>query len=434
MYRQRARHGKSSLVCVSLSRQRLRPLFEQPRSLLVAFALLIIGALAGQASAGVRAIGIGENEAQTTQAQSTARRNCATSEETQQALVEATGFMQQSRFTDAASILQPLAQQLCDKRLSLLLAAAYEGMGHDARSRQALEQAHVRWPADTSISTSLARTYLAEKQVEKATAALAHFHADSSTTLQEMDLATVVFLAGHQLPAAQHAAEQAYKLYPSVKSLLLLANTLQLQGKYKKVIAMLGAQRDTFQNSSPFLITLAESEYDALQFDTARTDLEHAIAFDSSLYQGHFLLGNVLFKLGDLDHAIVEYRSALQLAPEQPRTYCQLALVLEAKDDPAGAEQVLLKAIAADEHYAPAHLELGKLLLNRSQATEALEQLKLALADNPQLEQAYFLLAKTYAQIGDQPRSAVMARKLVEVRTANHQNLETSTGEPGPSQ
>ncbi len=404
-------------------------MFHAVRSIAGRVVLLILVAAwltNGQAEAGVFLLPISDRMATTSKAATV----CGSPEEIVQSLSHASELVQQARFTEAAGLLGPLADERCDPRANLLLAAAEEGSGNIRASERTLERAHSAWPADNSVAASLARTYFAERKIDDAARALAQFHANPETPLQEMELASVVLLAAHRLSAAQRIAEQEYSAYPSVKSLLLLANTLQLQGKYKEVIAKLTALRTVYAGSAPFLITLSESEYDALLFDTARTDLARAIALDPNSYQGHFLLGNVLVKLGSQDQAIDEYRRALELAPQQPRTYYQLAIALEAKGEDSEAEQLLKQAIIIDKHYAPVHLELGKLLLGRDQTADAVSQLNLALVENPQLEQAYFLLAKAYAQMGEAQKSEAMAKKLGEVRTANHQSLQKGFDSP----
>ncbi len=429
MYKRQDRQGKFNLVCECPSK---RAMFYAVRPSTIRAVLLTLVAAwltNSQAEAGVFTLPMSYRMATT----SNATAVCGSREQIGQSLSRASELMQQSRFTEAAGLLEPLADKRCDPRANLLLAAADEGSGDIRASESTLERAHSAWPTDNSVAASLARTYFAERKTDDAAEALAQFRANPSTPLQEMELASVVLLAAHRLTAAQRIAEQEYSAYPSVKSLLLLANTFQLQGKYKDVIAKLTPLRPMYAGSAPFLITLSESEYDALLFDTARTDLTRAIALDPTSYQGHFLLGNVLVKLGSQDQAIDEYRRALQLAPQQPRTYYQLALALEAKGDGSEAEQLLQQGIDIDEHYALAHLELGRLLLGRHQTADAVGQLKLALADNPQLEQAYFLLAKAYAQMGEAQKSDAMAKKLVEVRTANHQSLQKGSDGIQPS-
>jgi tetratricopeptide (TPR) repeat protein len=355
---------------------------------------------------------------------------CPSPDELNTALRHASSEMEQAQYQEAAATLQPLAPLNCDARISLLLAAALEGNGNIPGAQQVLIKAHSTWPSNTSIQASLAREYLASKQIQKAVDALVHFHATATTPPQELELATIVFLAGHQLISAQAVAEVAYKAYPSVHSLVLLANTLQLQGRFKEVNRLLGDQRNQYSQSPEFLITLAESEYDAVLYDTAREDLEHAIALDNNSYQAHFLLGNVIFKLNDVDKAIAEYRQAIKLAPDRPRAYYQLALALQTKQDEAGEEELLQQALAIDNHYAPAHVEMGRILISQNHLPDAVAQLNQAIADNPSSEQAYFQLARAYAQLGDKEKSAAMQKRLVEVRNQNWRNAgDKSRGE-----
>jgi protein O-GlcNAc transferase len=355
-------------------------------------------------------------------------KNCPAREHVEGALSTASSLMEQAKYQDAAATLQPLASLGCDARVSLLLAAAFEASGDVPKTKETLQKAHTAWPANTGIAASLAREYLSAGQVKEAVAALNRFHATPATPQQELELATLVFLAGHQLTSAQSVAEVSYKMHPSVHSLLLLANALQLQGRFKDVIRLLGEKRQTYAQSADFLITLAESEYDAVLYDTARADLEQAIELDQNSYQAHFLLGNVWIKSNDVDKAIAEYHKAITLAPNHPRTYYQLALALQTQHQEAEAESMLHQALAIDNHYAPAHVELGRMLLTQNHLTGAVEQLNLAVQNNPSSEQAYYLLAKAYAQLGEKDKSDAMAKRLIEVRNANWQSSTNKKG------
>jgi predicted Zn-dependent protease len=72
-----------------------------------------------------------------------------------------------------------------------------------------------------------------------------------------------------------------------------------------------------------------------------------------------------------------------------------------------------------DSHYAPALIEAGRMLLNQNKLSDAVTELNLAIRDNPNAEQGYFLLAKAYAQLGDKQKSDEMRKRLVMVRNAN---------------
>jgi Flp pilus assembly protein TadD len=356
----------------------------------------------------------------TTLVRSTADNKCPSPREREFALEQASTLLRQAQYLNAAKILQPLANLKCDPRINLLLAAALEGGGEIKAADEALEQAHSTWPSNNSISASLAREYMSRGQVDNAATALARFHATATTPPQEMEEAILVLLASHQLFAAEGVARVAYNAQPSLHPLLLLANTLQLEGRYKAVIIFLDSKRTNYAQSPEFLVTIAESEYDASIFDKASQDLERAIELDPTMYQAHYLLGNVLMKQGEIDRAVTEYRAAIGLAPNQPRTYDQLALALRANQDIAGEQDVLTKALALDGHDALAHSEMGRILLSQNRFAEAVVQLNLAITDNPHLEQPYNLLARAYDRLGDIGKARAAAKRLTEIRAANH--------------
>jgi tetratricopeptide (TPR) repeat protein len=334
-------------------------------------------------------------------------------------LGQASSLMQQSRFQDAAGLLQPLSNSHCDPRISLLLAAALESEGNEPQATSVLEHAHGVWPANNSVAASLARIYLGSHENEKASKALLHFHATAQTPEQEMEMAVVVYLAAHQLVDAEKVAREDYKVYPSVHSLLLLANALQLQGRYPDVNRILGARRAQYADSPEFSVTLAESEFDASIFPAARDDLQHAISLNPQIYQAHYLLGNVLARTRNDDAAVAEYRLAIHLSPGQPRTYYQLAMVLRDKQDEAGEQQALQDAVTADSQYAPAQSELGSVLLENGHPADAVTHLLIAIQSNPRSEKAYFLLARAYAALGEREKSQEMVKRLQAVREEN---------------
>ena len=340
-------------------------------------------------------------------------------------------LIEQARYREAAATLQAVSDRNCEPRASLLFAAAMEGSGDLSKAEDALQHAHMVWPANQSISVSLARDLLKDGKTEKAAQALDQFKATPATPEQELELSVVVYLSNHQLIDAYTAAQVNYSAYPSIRSLLLLANALQLEGRYKDVVALLESKRGSYSNSASFLITLAESEFDEKIFDAARADLMRSVSIDPNLYQGHYLLGNVLMNSSDVEGAIQEYRLAIKLNPNQPRTYFQLALALRAKQDEAGEEGALRQTLALNPHFAMAHSEMGRILVNDKRLQEAVVQLNLAIQDNPKSEQAYYLLARAYDRLGESDKSTEMAKRLASVRSANQHGGEDKEGRQG---
>ena len=159
--------------------------------------------------------------------------------------------------------------------------------------------------------------------------------------------------------------------------------------------------------------------------------MERANSLDGSLYAAHYLLGTILLKAGQPEPAAAEFRTAMQLSPQQPRTYYYLALALRAQHNETDEEPVLTRAISLDNSYALAHCELGRILLNQNRVPDAVAQLELAVSDNASSEQAYYLLSRAYNRLGEQDKADAMAKRLAEVRRANH-TAETSRP-AGPS-
>jgi tetratricopeptide (TPR) repeat protein len=339
-------------------------------------------------------------------------------------------MMRQTSYQDAAETLEHSALLNCDVRVALLLAAAYDAGGDAPRAQQTLQKAHSTWPSNNSIAASLAREYLGAGQESKALDALAHFHATVQTPLQEMELGVIVYLGGHRLTSAEAVAETAYRSYPSLHTLLMLANVLQLEGRYPDVNRILGAKRESFADSPEFLITLAESEYDASIFATAREDIERAVLLDQNSYQAHYILANVLVRLNEVDRALNEYRTAIKLAPAQPRTYYQMALALRARQDESGEMKALEQTLAADDHYAPAHYELGRILMEQHRLADAARHLETAIRYNPKAEEAYYLLVRVYAGLGEKGKSDEMVKRLVTVRKENRPGAGNKDGTP----
>jgi tetratricopeptide (TPR) repeat protein len=76
--------------------------------------------------------------------------------------------------------------------------------------------------------------------------------------------------------------------------------------------------------------------------------------------------------------ALPAARTAVILNPEEPRSLDLLGHVLLILEDYQSAERFLLKALQIDPDYAPAHLHLGMILLQRNEMQRAREEFDLA--------------------------------------------------------
>ena len=149
---------------------------------------------------------------------------------------------------------------------------------------------------------------------------------------------------------------------------------------------------------------------------------------DPNSFDGHRLTGDVDFvravdafrtaRQDDgqalLDQAILEYRKADALKPNQQGVLIQLARTLSGKAQYPEAEQLYRRVIALDKTSAFAYTELYKLFVYQGRAADGEQVLKLAIANNPKLFSYMTMLAVHYSLLH---RRADMVRVLEQIKT-----------------
>jgi tetratricopeptide (TPR) repeat protein len=147
------------------------------------------------------------------------------------------------------------------------------------------------------------------------------------------------------------------------------------------------------------------------KLEEAASVLERATKAFPSDAEAFFFLGRVYYILDFHDKAEAALSTALTLNPKDPRPHDLMGLTLEALVQPEAAEKEYRAAIARSERAEPVR-HYGALLLKRGRFKEAEIQLRQALRRDPKDWEAYFELAKLYLQI-DRPTEA-----LDEIRAA----------------
>ncbi|HZM92421.1 MAG TPA: tetratricopeptide repeat protein [Vicinamibacterales bacterium] len=123
---------------------------------------------------------------------------------------------------------------------------------------------------------------------------------------------------------------------------------------------------------------------------------------------------------GDFSRATVEFRAALELAPESLAVRQKLATALSLTGDVQGSVQQLQEILRRDPKFASAHYSLGVLLQANGETNRAIEEFASAVRYEPTYVQARLLLANTLRSRGqfDRAREQYVAVLGVDPRIA----------------
>src|SRR6266545_794377 len=132
-----------------------------------------------------------------------------------------------------------------------------------------------------------------------------------------------------------------------------------------------------------------------------------------------FNLGLAYAGAGDLAAAVALYRRSLERDPIQPLVHVNWGIELKAQGDTAGAVAQFRRAIELNPREALAHFNLGNVLLSRNQPAAAIPFYRQAVALDPALALGHFYLARCYALTGDYPRALAAVRRGLEFDREN---------------
>ena len=136
---------------------------------------------------------------------------------------------------------------------------------------------------------------------------------------------------------------------------------------------------------------------------------------DATVY---FLLGIVQDRLGKRDEAKHNFESALKLRPDYEEAYFNLGLLFR-EESPAEAERLMRKALEIDSNYAPAHREVGWILVGRGGDLAAAEyHLQRSIELDPGNEWAHIYLGNLMWRKGDLPAARTAFMQALELAPA----------------
>lgn len=145
------------------------------------------------------------------------------------------------------------------------------------------------------------------------------------------------------------------------------------------------------------------------KLDEAEKNLKAALAIKPDLAQAHCNLSVVYFDRKNYESAVAEAREAVKLDADQPVYRVVLGNALSKTKDLKGAVQEYKVAVHLKPGYENAHYNLGRVLLEDGQLTEAKFALAEALMLDPQDDRVYELWEKLGAMGSSSPEADAKA-------------------------
>jgi tetratricopeptide (TPR) repeat protein len=144
-------------------------------------------------------------------------------------------------------------------------------------------------------------------------------------------------------------------------------------------------------------------------FDAA-SHLARAIELRPDLVEAHVALGDTFVAHGDAEQARACYERALAVEPDRIDALYGLgnAALLEGR---LGDAVDLYRRVISRNPFAEAHCKLGIALAEQGQLPEATQQIRQAIALNPNFGDAYRFLARTLLLQGDAASALAAARQ-----------------------
>jgi len=174
------------------------------------------------------------------------------------------------------------------------------------------------------------------------------------------------------------------------------------QGKAADARAAFEALLKQYPNEADLHLFLGMSLLRLRDPHAAVVSIKRAIALDPNHIEARTLLGYVELEVrGDADAAIVEYTKVIELRPDLPEAYSNLAVAQKKKGELNQAIASLNKALERKPDFAAALTTRGGILAEQSKWTEARRDFEAALKVNPADDGALYGLAEARREARD---------------------------------
>jgi len=182
-------------------------------------------------------------------------------------------------------------------------------------------------------------------------------------------------------------------------------------GAYQELITVSKLQPDNLKAQ----IDLGNLLLSAKEFKQAQARAEGVLARDLSNVDAHILLANAHAGIKNFEESLREMQTAIQLAPDLPNSYLNMAYLQLNADQAAAAENSFLKALSLEPKAITTRVALGNFYRQQKRWAEAEHQFRQAVQIDPRQPAIYGALA---ALLNDQGQRAGAEQVLAQAKQA----------------
>ena len=194
---------------------------------------------------------------------------------------------------------------------------------------------------------------------------------------------------------------------------LAYAASLVKTKKYQEGMARLKALEQANPDSAGVRVAIGEAYADQHIHGTAIEEYRKALALAANDPRTHFLLGLSLLEQGSLPEAAQEFRTSLQFDPQGSSAKYHLAYTLIQMQQKEEGKKLLMEVVQQDPRYADAFYQLAKLQMEQGDTKTAIANLEAGAQLTPDSEYIHYQLALAYRR-DSRPQDAEREMQLYE--------------------
>jgi tetratricopeptide (TPR) repeat protein len=291
--------------------------------------------------------------------------------------------------------------------------------GELPEARTDLEHASHIEPSNPIIWSALADVYLRSHEPALASSAAQAAEKNSKGNPVVSQALAIYYLKANNPQAALRLAKTAAQSDPHTA--FTLAQVFLKRQDFTPAADLLQSALAKFPSDAQLTLALGVARYGQRRFDDAVATFLNVIALDPQIDQPYDFIGRMLDQAGPHLPAIERiFSDRAKANPDDAKAQFLYAKALLTADnrDP-NAEPLLLKSIALDNNRWESHYELGALLANKHDYTDAAAELSRSIELNPNQPGSHYQLARVYDRLG-QPERAKEEREIHRRLTATN--------------